>query len=44
MTIIERRKIAKRKTELLAEPDDEEPKKVEGEDPGSEAEEPPERP
>ena len=44
MTIIERRKIAKRKTELLAEPDDEEPKKVEGEDPGSEAVEPPERP
>jgi signal peptidase len=44
MTIIERRKIAKRKTELLAEPEDEEPKKVEGEDPGSEAEEPPERP
>ncbi len=44
MTIIERRKIANRKAELLAEPKDEEPKKVEGEDPGSEAEEPPERP
>jgi len=44
MTVIERRKIANKRAESLPGDKDEDQKKEEGEDPGNDAEEPPERP